>query len=399
MSRVHSVVSLFTGAGGLDLGLEAAGFGVQLCVEVDPVARTTLARNRPQWELAKPGDIHRLSAKALREQAGVGRGQVTLLAGGPPCQPWSRSAAWAKQGAGPGRLDDPRAKTLTAYGKVVDEILPEVLLLENVSGLTSKKDGLDALRRRIDRVNKRQGTRYEFSVVKLNSVDYGAPQSRERVIVVAHRDGKEFRAPAPTHGTGRAEPYRTAWDAIGHLDDPTWPNELKPTGKWGGLLPSIPEGHNYLWHTERKGGEPLFGWRTRYWSFLLKLAKRLPSWTIQAAPGPATGPFHWRSRRLSVAELAALQTFPADYVFEGTRRDAQRQIGNAVPCVLGEVLGREIRRQLLEETPDAAALRFEPSRRDDCPRATRQRPVPPSYLPLRGEHAPHPGHGLGPGVA
>ena len=69
---------------------------------------------------------------------------------------------------------------------------------------------------------------------------------------------------------------RTAWDAIGHLDHETWPRELNPTGRWAALLPSIPEGHNYLWHTPRNdqnGSEPLFGWRTRYWSFLLKLAK------------------------------------------------------------------------------------------------------------------------------
>ena len=81
-------------------------------------------------------------------------------------------------------------------------------------------------------------------------------------------------------------------------------------GKWADLLPTIPEGQNYLWHTNRGGGSQLFGWRTRYWSFLLKLAKNLPSWTIQAHPGSSIGPFHWRNRKLSVPEMCRLQTFP-----------------------------------------------------------------------------------------
>jgi len=102
------------------------------------------------------------------------------------------------------------------------------------------------------------------------------------------------------------------------------------------LLKSIPEGKNYLWHTPRGAGEPLFGWRTRYWSFLLKLSKGQPSWTIQAEPGPATGPFHWRNRLLSIQELVRLQTFPDEYEIVGSRRSAQMQVGNAVPPFLAE---------------------------------------------------------------
>src|SRR6185312_12245754 len=109
-------------------------------------------------------------------------------------------------------------------------------------------------------------------------------------------------------------------------------------GKWADLLPSIPPGMNYLWHTDRGGGEPLFGWRRRYWSFLLKLAPDQPSWTIQAQPGPATGPFHWDNRRLTGREMARLQTFPDDIQITGSLADAQRQIGNAVPSLLAEVL-------------------------------------------------------------
>src|SRR5206468_6143085 len=128
--------------------------------------------------------------------------------------------------------------------------------------------------------------------------------------------------------------YLTAWDAIGDFSQDSNDPDLAISGKWADLLPTIPEGKNYLWHTPRGGGEPLFGWRTRYWNFLLKLAKDQPSWTIQAQPGPAVGPFHWKSRRLSTRELCRLQTFPDDVVIVGDRMSLHRQVGNAVPSLL-----------------------------------------------------------------
>ena len=108
--------------------------------------------------------------------------------------------------------------------------------------------------------------------------------------------------------------------------------------------------------------QPLFGWRTKFWSFLLKLAKDRPSWTIQAEPGPATGPFHWKSRLLSIEELCRLQTFPRGYEIQGDRRSAQRQVGNAVPSAIAELLGLEIRRQFFGERV-RRTLRLLPTRR------------------------------------
>jgi DNA (cytosine-5)-methyltransferase 1 len=101
------MLSLFTGAGGLDIGLEAAGFESRLCVEMDDDARATLRRNRPLWKLATPGDIHEHSAEDLVSMAGLEKGEVDLLAGGPPCQPFSKSGYWLTGGSR--RLDDPRA--------------------------------------------------------------------------------------------------------------------------------------------------------------------------------------------------------------------------------------------------------------------------------------------------
>ncbi len=394
-----SVLSLFTGAGGLDLGLEAAGFEPVLCIEVDSESRETLKRNRPGWRLSDPGDIHQLEPAQLLRQAGLKPRQLTLLAGGPPCQPFSKSMYWST-GDAP-RLRDPRAKTLHAYLDVVEATLPHVLLLENVKGLAfdGKDEGLRLLERGLRRINKKHSTSYALQTITLNAADYGVPQIRERVFVLASIDGRQIEMPAPTHGAGpNQEAVLTAWDAIGELDVDSWPAELDASGRWAGLLPSIPEGQNYLWHTPRNaenGGEPLFGWRTRFWSFLLKLAKAQPSWTIQADPGPATGPFHWKSRLLSVEEMCRLQTFPREYTIVGSRRSAHRQIGNAVPSAIGELLGLELRRQLCGDRV-RRSLRLLPARAPEYPPPVRVSRVPREYLDLRAKHREHPGTGLGP---
>lgn len=400
----RKVLSLFSGAGGLDLGLEAAGFDVALCVEIDADSRETLVSNRPKWKLAEPGDVHQLTPQQVMRQAGLKRRELTLLAGGPPCQPFSKSGYWVNGDAA--RLSDPRASTLGAYLALVEATLPEVVLLENVKGLAydNKDEGLQLLKDELTRINKEQKTQYRPSVIVLNAAEYGVPQTRERVFVIAHREGVVFEAPPKTHTAPEAlgddsslEPFLTAWDAIGDLDTETWDEDLNARGKWADLLPSVPEGENYQWHTDRMDGEPLFGWRTRFWSFLLKLAKDRPSWTIQAQPGPSTGPFHWKSRQLSNRELARLQTFPDDYEFVGERRSVQRQIGNAVPPAIGEILGREIRRQLLGGRP-RRAISLLPERRHDRPEPEPVAPVPKKFLKRRGPHKAHPGTGKGPGA-
>lgn len=399
----RTVLSLYTGAGGLDLGLEEAGFKVALCVESDEDCRATLQTNRPGWRLANPGEVHQLTPEEGLRQARLKTGDLTLLAGGPPCQPFSKSSYWLNGDAS--RLEDPRAATLVRYLDYVEAALPRVLLLENVKGLVynGKDEALWLLEDRLGEINRRQGVAYEVSVVHVNCADYGVPQARERVFIAADREGGRLEAPPATHSApeavveGETEPYRTAWDSIGDLDGDTWPDALNPRGKWGELLPSIPEGENYLWHTPRGRGKPLFGWRTRFWSFLLKLAKDRPAWTIQADPGPATGPFHWRSRHLSVAELRRLQTFPDDYSVAGNYRSQHRQIGNAVPPAIGELLGREIRRQLLGGRPHHRTA-FVPERRGDCPPAHPPKPVPRKYLRYVGDYDDHPGVGKGPGA-
>ena len=143
---------------------------------------------------------------------------------------------------------------------------------------------------------------------------------------------------------------------------------------------------------------PLFGWRRRYWTFLLKLAKNRPSWTIQAQPGPAIGPFHWANRRLGVRELCRLQTFPDNIRIVGNRGSAQKQLGNAVPSLLAEVMGREIKRQLLGDREDPRRPTLMPTRRLPVPPPEPVTPVPSQFHALVGHHEAHPGTGLGAGA-
>ena len=168
------------------------------------------------------------------------------------------------------------------------------------------------------------------------------------------------------------------------------------SGYWSQLLPSIPDGQNYLWLTPEGGGDPVFGYRTRFWSFLLKLAPDLPAWTLPANPGPATGPFHWDNRPLTVQEMLRLQSFPRSWRVTGSERDQIRQAGNATPPLLAEVVGRAIGEQVFGIVAHAPP-RFRISRcRDMRARRRKLAPIPKEFRKYIRQHRPHPGTGKGP---
>lgn len=396
------VVSLFSGCGGLDYGFEVAGYGVRFANDNDKFACDTLRLNgRENVIHAAVEDVDTFEVKRV---VGTNKGSCDVLIGGPPCQPFSKSAYW--RNGDTLRLDDPRASTIDHYFRFVEELLPHVFLLENVHGLSysGKEEGFHYIIERVEEINRKTGVNYAPSWAVLNVADFGVPQLRVRFFLVASKKGKQFHFPYPTHvpieKTEAVQPncfgmmpYISAWEAIGKIPlDPS--QNLKVGGKWADLLPSIPEGENYLWHTDHKGGLPLFGWRTRYWSFLLKLAKRLPSWTIQAQPGPAIGPFHWMNRKLSWQEMASLQTFPDNFLIDCPRTEIQRQIGNAVPSLMAEILAREIAVQFFgQKSGEQPCLSI--SRCDTLPEPEPVLPVPYKYLGLLGDHAAHPGTGKG----
>ena len=396
-------ISLFTGAGGLDYGFEAAGFETVVALEMDAQCVQTLKASRPWPVIAE--DVSHVTWERLLRTANLKPGEADVLIGGPPCQPFSKAGFWARGESR--RLDDPRASTLDHFLRILAETRPKAFLLENVEGLgfRGKDEGLRLIRDALEGINAAANTSYRASVAVLNAADYGVPQLRRRLFVIGARDGSPFRFPEPTHhepGVRRlgtdADRWRTAWDAlhdIPNAEDPA----LAMHGKWAPLMPSIPEGQNYLWHTDRGGGEPLFGWRRRFWSFLLKLAKDQPAWTLAAQPGPATGPFHWSGRRLSRLEMARLQTFPPDVTIVGGIVDAQRQLGNAVPSLLAEVLARAIRAQLLKRPIEPSPLRLAvPLAPVPAPPPTAPIPVPADFLSLRATHEAHPGTGRGYGA-
>jgi DNA (cytosine-5)-methyltransferase 1 len=347
-------VSLFSGAGGLDLGVEAAGYSVVYAVESDPVAVATLNRNRERYfpELAevRPQDITVKDPAELMAEVGVERGDLDLLVGGPPCVAFSKSGFHLEYK----RLGrDPRASLLDDYLKYLDALRPAAYILENVFGLAYRNQSAEfygRLRSGIEALG------YSFCPAILNAADFGVPQNRQRLFVIGSRDGRSLSHPEATHwgeherrkappNVDTLRPHATAGDALAASVTEPMPGD-EVNGLYGHLLPEIPPGGNYLHFTEHAGHpEPLFGWRTRYWTFLLKLDPGRPSPTLQGQPGPYVGPFHWENRRLRPAELKRLHTFPPDYEFTGNRKDIHLQVGNAVCPDLAKVIATSVLEQ------------------------------------------------------
>ncbi|MEU8660192.1 DNA cytosine methyltransferase [Actinoplanes philippinensis] len=379
MSEELPVVSLFSGAGGLDLAVERGdasplnsedpGNGllrVAVATDYNDQALETLAAN---FEGAKtlPGDIREVSTENLLYTAGLRPEEPVLLVGGPPCTPFSKSGFWLEQKR---ESRDPNASLLDEYVRVVRDSRPKSFILENVQGLTYKthKDQFDRLLKGLTEL----GYNPQWKV--LLAADYGVPQLRRRVFVVGRRDGEKFIFPDSTH-SGWSErdtkidptkiPHVTAAQAFASLPGlPAGVTDDIVDGEFGELAAEVPAGQNYLWHTERYGGRNRFVWRSRYWTFLLRLDPNRPSSTLQAQPGPWVGPFHWenvrtesgyeRARRLRIAEMLRLMSFPDNFKIAGTRADVQRQLGNAVPVELGKAVVRALMIQLgyLKDTSD-----------------------------------------------
>jgi len=184
------VISLFSGAGGLDFGFEAAGYGTGVAVERDHDCCETL---RGSGHIRSEAVVHRsvfdVSTGEMLEIAGRKAGDIDVLIGGPPCQPFSKAGYWRRGDSL--RLRDPRADTLLAYLRVLEEARPRVFLLENVEGLIygGKDEGLRLLLDRITEISRRTKSNYQPVVQVLNAADFGVPQLRERVFVIASRDG------------------------------------------------------------------------------------------------------------------------------------------------------------------------------------------------------------------
>jgi DNA (cytosine-5)-methyltransferase 1 len=350
-------LSLFSGCGGLDLGIQSAGFEIVAGVDNEPLCAESHSQNFGDIPF-HVASISTFAQNVAREEIEI-PGPIDLLVGGPPCPPYSKSRFY--------RSDKPRAladavgwETMNGYIDVLRLVGPRAFLLENVAGLAYKvhREALDYV---LDEAGA-LGYRCEWRI--LNAADYGVPQIRERFILVGTRTG-EFEFPEPTYAkrpspgptTPRA-PWRTAGMAIGDLDSHENADDAGhfAGGQFHDLLCEIPPGDNYLYFTAKRGHpEPRFKWRSRYWSFLLKLSPDLPSWTIQARRSNNMGPFHWRNRILRIEEIKRLQTFPDDWHLSGTIEAQWRQVGNAVPPLLAESLGRALHKHLALQAEPVAA--------------------------------------------
>lgn len=327
-------------------------YRVAVATDSDQRALDVFARNLPDTPTLC-GDLREISSAELLNAAEIGVGDAGLVIGGPPCTPFSKSGFWLKEKR---ESRDPDASLLDEYVRVVSDCQPEGLVLENVQALTYKTHARQLARL----LHGLRTAGYSVDYRVLMAADFGVPQLRRRVFIVGNRNGDHVIFPRATH-SGWSErsrsidtnlvPYVTTKDAIGDLL-PGEPEEGEiAEGTFAEHLVEIPPGENYLWHTERGGGRNEWPWRSRYWTFLLKLDPDRPATTIQAQPGPWVGPFHWdtveteagpRGRRLRIPEVKRLMTFPDDFVIAGKRTDVQRQLGNAVPVELGKAVIRSV---------------------------------------------------------
>jgi len=348
-------ISLFSGAMGLDLGLEAAGFECAGCLELDPWACKTIRDNRPCIPLIEDDIRNWHDGAALLAKLGVSKDQVALVVGGPPCP--SFSTAGRRQS-----FKDPRGQVMFDFLKLVDEIRPPFFVMENVRGILSaalEHVPLSKRRNRVDYEGKGgvlgllhsrfAEMKYTVTVQLVNAANYGTPQKRERVVFIGSRDGLQVAMPVGAYGPEEGlfqRRWRTLRDALAGLDDPGpecvhfSPARLK-------YLSLLAEGQNWrslppAMQREALGGAyESTGGRV---GFFRRLSLDEPSPTVPTSPNQkSTCLCHpTELRPLSVKEYARIQQFPDDWRFAGSTAEKYRQIGNAVPVGLGYVIGMTI---------------------------------------------------------
>jgi DNA (cytosine-5)-methyltransferase 1 len=344
-SKIQAI-GFFSGAGGLDIGSQLAGAKVISSLDFDRDSVATIKANKYFAHSAHfHKDIKEVYAKDYNKIIKANNPDKLILVGGPPCQPFSKAGYWVTHKNRLGS-EDPR-NMIGQYLRIIEELKPDGFLLENVESLLHPKNvqAVVDLKEAIDKLG------YKFIVYRADALDFGVPQKRRRVFFIASKKGI-VGEPQKTHGdefemlaNKNLMPHERVIDWIGKFDtDKYFEVEELTTGKtYDEELKQIPPGQNYFALTERNGhSNPRFEANKRFWNFLLKLHPNQPSWTIAAQPGPWVGPFHWNNRRLRVPEIAAIQTFPDDYHFAGTRRSIQKQIGNAVPSLLGKAIVKHL---------------------------------------------------------
>lgn len=357
-------ISLFTGAFGLDIGLEKAGFNTVAIVEKEVDATKTIALNRPHLHnSAVARNIETVNASQLLEEGGkvldIGRslqpGEVDLVTGGPPCQPFSTAG---KRGS----VIDPRGSLFMDFIRIVREVQPRFFIMENVRGLLSaalrhrpiNQRGKGYLPLELDEMpssalavvlTEMKALGYSIVYNLLDAADYGVPQNRKRVVFIGSRDGEPVTFPIATHSKdGVVLPkWRTLREGLVGLVDPH-PEFIAYSENRLKYLRLLKAGQNWRNLPEELQREAMGG---AYNSgggkvgFYRRLSWDKPCPTVTTSPyQKATDMCHPEELRpLSVSESAKIQTFPNDWHFYGSVTSKYRQIGNAVPVFLAKAIG------------------------------------------------------------
>ena len=345
-----NVLSIFSGGGGIDLGFKKAGFNIAYATDNWPIACETLKKNSKSTvvECKDVRDVKYSDIKKLLKNK-----NIDVLVGGPPCPAYSKSRFYLKDKKR--ALEDENSFTLYNYFRILEEVNPKVFFFENVFGFVYKphEAAFNLLKDETERLG------YEISYKVVNCADYGVPQIRQRFICVGVKKelGKKFVFPEEKYcdplkmeKDSKKKKWVTCKETIGDLDyDLPEDKDMQAGSKHKDLLKLVPPGDNYLFFTKERGyPNPIFKWRSRYWSFLLKLSPEKPSWTIQASQSNNMGPFHWKNRFLRIEEIKRIQTFDDDYEILGTYKEKWRQVGNAVPPLLAKTIAKEIKKQYFD---------------------------------------------------
>lgn len=337
-----TAVSLFSGCGGLDIGCEMAGVPVSVAIEFEHDAVESLKLNK-EFKNCKiyEQDIRDIPSSSIKEDLLALNTKQFILIGGPPCQPFSKAGYWI--GNKNRKIENDPRNMVGQYMRMLKDLKPCGFLLENVESILhpTNKHIVDSF---IENVKLLE---YDYRVIRAYAPDYGVPQKRKRIFIIGTKNKIKKDFPDITHCEQKLakekglKPYVTVGSVIEKFDTDEYyeKEEVTINGTYGKDLLTVPPGKNYIAISDKTGNpNAKFKAGKRFWSFLLKLDPNELSWTIAAQPGPWVGPFHWTSRRLRVPEIAAIQTFPEYYKFFGSRRSVQKQIGNAVPPLLGKAM-------------------------------------------------------------
>jgi DNA (cytosine-5)-methyltransferase 1 len=353
------VISLFSGAMGLDLGLERAGLEVVVAVECNPHAIATIKANRPDLSLIERR-IETVTTAEILKVAGLKAGEAFAVCAGPSCQVFSTAG---KRGS----LADSRGTMFEQFIRIVREARPRFFVLENVRGLLSAAIKHRPLRERgpgYPRLKGEEELGSAFGVVSeqlrklgyycifdvLNAADFGVPQERHRLVVIGTRDRELIAMPAPTHcrnGEAGLLSWTTLGTALADLRDDQNREFYRFCPTKEKYLALVPEGGNWRdlpRRMQRKAlGKAYVSWGGRS-GFFRRLSFDRPSPALTTRPdSKATTLCHpTELRPLAVAEYSRIQQFPADWQFSGSVRKKYEQVGNAVPLGLGEAIGRAL---------------------------------------------------------